>query len=117
MPRRYRDMHRLGRWYNKGFTDLAYLAAMIGNQLRQYEYIWLVENDVDYAGTVTALFWHGRQQRRSIDDLRIPASAEPEIGIIGRGSKHQSAVSLRVSFIRIRLRAFPDDCYRCILRQ
>ncbi len=56
MPRRYRDMHRLGRWYNKGFTDLAYLPAMIGNQLRQYEYIWLVENDVDYAGNWHELF-------------------------------------------------------------
>jgi hypothetical protein len=50
LPNRHAQMRRLGRWYNKGFPDLAYLPAMMSEKMRQYEFIWLVENDVDYAG-------------------------------------------------------------------
>jgi hypothetical protein len=57
LPSRYAQMHRLGRWYNRGFTDLAYLPAMMSEQLRQYDFIWLIENDVDYAGNWLEFFF------------------------------------------------------------
>jgi hypothetical protein len=50
LPNRFAQMRRLGRWYNTGFPDLAYMPALLSERMRGYEYIWLVENDVDYAG-------------------------------------------------------------------
>lgn len=50
LPNRHAQMQRLGRWYNRGFPDLAYLPALISKRLCEYEYIWIMENDVDYAG-------------------------------------------------------------------
>ncbi len=50
LPNRFAQMQRLGRWYNTGFPDLAYMPALLSDQMREYDYIWFVENDVDYAG-------------------------------------------------------------------
>src|ERR1700689_2268967 len=50
LPTRFAQMQRLRRWYNTGFTDLAYMPALLSDQMREYNYIWLMENDVDYAG-------------------------------------------------------------------
>lgn len=56
LPNRFAQMQRLGRWYNTGFPDLAYMPALLSEQLRPYEYVWLIENDVDYAGNWRDLF-------------------------------------------------------------
>jgi hypothetical protein len=56
LPERFAQMQRLGRWYNKGFPDLAYLPAMMSEQLRHYDFIWIVEYDVDYAGNWLKFF-------------------------------------------------------------
>jgi hypothetical protein len=50
LPNRFAQMQRLGRCYNTGFPDLAYMPALLSERMRGYEYIWLVENDVDYGG-------------------------------------------------------------------
>jgi hypothetical protein len=50
LPHRFAEMQRRGLWYNTGFPDLAYMPALLSKRLREFEYIWLLENDVDYAG-------------------------------------------------------------------
>ena len=53
LPERFAEMQRRELWYNHGFPDLAYMPALLDQRLSRYEYIWVVENDVDYAGN-----WH-----------------------------------------------------------
>jgi hypothetical protein len=50
LPKRFAQMQRRGGWFNNGFSDLASMPAMLSEPLREYEYVWLLENDVDYAG-------------------------------------------------------------------
>jgi hypothetical protein len=56
LPNRFAQMKLYGRWYNRGFPDLAYMPALLDQRLREYEYVWLMENDVDYAGNWGAFF-------------------------------------------------------------
>jgi hypothetical protein len=50
LPNRFVQMRERNAWYNLGFTDLAYMPALLSKRLSRYEYIWVLENDVDYAG-------------------------------------------------------------------
>jgi len=50
LPNRFSQMQKRGGWFNNGFSDLCYMPALVNEQLLRYEYVWLVENDVDYAG-------------------------------------------------------------------
>ncbi|MEO8451272.1 MAG: hypothetical protein ABI647_15870 [Gemmatimonadota bacterium] len=50
LPGRYDEMNRCGLKINKGFGDLAYFPAMLSPNLARYDYFWLVEYDVDFAG-------------------------------------------------------------------
>src|SRR5262249_54026723 len=39
-----------------GFTDLAYMPTLLSDALAGYQYLWLVEYDVDYAGDWSSFF-------------------------------------------------------------
>lgn len=56
LPNQFAQMRRLDRSYNTGFTDLAYMPALLSERMREYDYIWLVENDVDFAGNWREFF-------------------------------------------------------------
>jgi hypothetical protein len=49
-PRRYREMRASGKRVNLSFVDIAVMPAFNSELLRSYQYVWLVEYDVDYAG-------------------------------------------------------------------
>ena len=66
LPNRYAQMRRLDRWYNRGFPDLAYMPAMMSEQVRHYDYIWLVENDVDYAGHWSEFFYRTMENKADL---------------------------------------------------
>lgn len=50
LPQRFAQMRRSHRFYNSGFTDLTYMPALSSSDLNAYDYVWVVEYDVDFAG-------------------------------------------------------------------
>jgi len=50
LPIRFAEKMRRGGTITPGFTDLAYMPALLSPQLSAYEYIWMSEYDVDFAG-------------------------------------------------------------------
>jgi hypothetical protein len=56
LPRRYAQMRRAKRSYNTGFTDLTYMPALSSRYLSSYDYVWVVEYDVDFAGNWREFF-------------------------------------------------------------
>jgi hypothetical protein len=50
LPSRHAEMERTGRAFSNGFPDVAYIPAFADSRLEPYDYLWLVEYDVDYAG-------------------------------------------------------------------
>lgn len=53
VPKRYAEMKSRGGTLLPGFSDLASMPALLSGRLSEYSYIWMVEYDVDFAGT-----WH-----------------------------------------------------------
>lgn len=47
---RYRECLGSGGTIIPGFTDLVYMPVLLGAAFEPYDYIWLIEYDVDYAG-------------------------------------------------------------------
>lgn len=66
LPNRYAQMQRLGRWYNTGFTDLAYVPALLSGRLREYDFVWCMENDVDYAGSWRDFFGSAMEKQADL---------------------------------------------------
>jgi hypothetical protein len=50
-PKRYAEMVRRGGTIVPGFSDLAIMPALLSKRLAQYDYIWVIEYDVDFAGS------------------------------------------------------------------
>lgn len=56
LPRRYADKIRNGGATIPGFTDLTYMPILLGEKLQKYSFIWVMEYDVDFAGSWHLLF-------------------------------------------------------------
>src|SRR5262249_49787363 len=56
LPGRAAEKELKGSGLIRGYNDLAYMPALLGPRLAAYRYIWLVEYDVDYAGTWSDFF-------------------------------------------------------------
>lgn len=56
LPRRHERYLAHGGTLVPGFVDLAYMSAFLVQPLARYEYVWLVEYDVDFAGDWSAFF-------------------------------------------------------------
>lgn len=50
-PRRYEERKQRGGTVLPGFNDLAYAPALLSPQLLSYQYVWIVEYDVEFAGS------------------------------------------------------------------
>ncbi len=50
LPTRHAAMMQRGRGILPGYTDLAYMPALLSQRLSAYAHIWVMEYDVDYAG-------------------------------------------------------------------
>lgn len=50
LPKSFAEKLKRGGKIIPGFTDLTYMPMMLRSPLRTYDYIWLMEYDVDYAG-------------------------------------------------------------------
>jgi hypothetical protein len=50
LPIRFAEKVRRGGTITPGFPDLAYMPALLSRRLSEYDYIWMVEYDVDFAG-------------------------------------------------------------------
>jgi hypothetical protein len=56
IPERVAEKERAGQSLIPGYTDLAYMPALLDPRLAEYGYIWLVEYDADYAGNWSDFF-------------------------------------------------------------
>ncbi|MBX9711316.1 MAG: hypothetical protein K2X60_09810 [Xanthobacteraceae bacterium] len=56
LPHRYADKMRHGGTIVPGFTDLSYMPVLRSDRLAKYSFIWIVEYDVDFAGSWDSLF-------------------------------------------------------------
>ena len=56
LPFRYAEKLRLGGTIIPGFTDLTYMPVLLSERLASYSHIWIIEYDVDFAGSWDSLF-------------------------------------------------------------
>lgn len=49
-PERFSLMRKIRRTFNSGFPDLCYLPSMLDKRLSRYDYLWMIECDLDYSG-------------------------------------------------------------------
>lgn len=50
LPQRFALMRQLKRSFSSGFPDLCYMPAMLHPALRDHDYFWMIECDLDYSG-------------------------------------------------------------------
>jgi len=75
LPHRESERRRGGRPFNRGFNDLIWMPAYLHPQLTGYDYLWIVEYDVDFAGDWRRFFARTMQSRADL----LSASILPRV--------------------------------------
>jgi hypothetical protein len=76
MPARVQQMVARGSGLIPGFFDLAYLPAAISLDLAAYEYVWVIEHDVDFAGHWATLFASVHNSRADLSTTTLYPKAD-----------------------------------------
>lgn len=64
LPGRYALFQQSGTHrFENGFCDLLYVPVLMSSHLAMYEYVWLIEYDVDYAGHWSRFFFEAAKSR------------------------------------------------------
>ena len=66
LPQRHAERLNRGLPYNEGYADLIWIAACLHLSLAQYEYLWMVEYDVDFAGDWSCFFARTMESRADL---------------------------------------------------